>query len=613
MTNPTGQMDAARAAALLDEVASQPTVVNIARVSRELAPHRDALARVRLRLASLSTFTFDPIKAALELQGLRSGLSLTVDIGPYGQVEQGLIDPQSWLRKSSPDVLLVAARLRDVCPPVYESFNSIGFEKTREQVDDWHTRLQAALQAYRKHSDATLLIQNYEQPIAPAFGLADGGPQSQTGLICYANDRLMALAQSIGKAHVMNYDELIARHGRQTWADPRMALFARMAVAQRHVWPLAGFYVRYLRPLCGLVKKVLVLDADNTLWGGVVGDVGMDRISLGPDYPGSAFVAFQRKVLDLHRRGVLLCIASKNEPGSVEEVLDRNSGMVLRRDHFAAMRVNWREKPENLRSMAEELNLGIDSFVFIDDHPVECEMMRRTFPEVLTLCVPKEPAELPGLMDSLDCFDQFHISEEDRTRGRLYQAESARRELRTAAVDLPSFYRQLEMIMTLRVNQPADVGRAAQMTVRTNQFNMHTRRYGEDEIRRFMESGEHLVVTLVLRDRFGDNGIVGLAIIHRAQKEWTLHVFLMSCRVLGRTVEQSFVKWIAALARQAGADRLIGEFVPTAKNRPFEGFYESCGFQRVDSADGPGRWSLALATADKALPDWLAVIEEGRE
>ena len=602
-------MDAARAATLLEEVAARPSVVNMARAARELEPHRERLSRARMRLSCLATFTFDPIRPALELQALRSGLGLTVDVGPYRQIEQGLIDPQSQVSRFSPDVVLIAARLKDICPAVYDSFNSIGADQARKLVGEWHERLSGALTAFRSRSKATVLVQGYERPVSPALGLADEGPESQRAVIDSANEELGHVVQRIGNGHWMDYDGLVARHGRAKWADARMAYYARMAVAPEHVWALAGFYVRHLRALTGLTRKVLVLDADNTLWGGVVGDVGLEGIAVGEDYPGNAFLAFQKKVLDLHRRGVLLCINSKNEPGSVEAVLDRNPAMVLRREHFAALRVNWKEKPENLRSMAEELNLGMDSFVFIDDHPVECELMRLALPEVMTICGPKEPAELPGLIDSLDCFDQFHISEEDRARGALYRAEADRRYLRTAALDLPSFYRQLEMTMTLRVNQPGDAGRAAQMAARTNQFNMHTLRYGEDDIRRFMASDEHLVVTLVLKDRFGDNGVVGLAVIRRGAKEWTLHVFLMSCRVLGRTVEQCFLKWIAARAKKAGATRLVGEFVATAKNKPFEGFYESCGFQRLPAADGPATWALTLGTAETEMPDWMRIIE----
>jgi len=578
---PVTSSDPARAAAALAEVDACPTVANIARTARELLPHRAALAAVPLRVACLSSFTFDPIRPALELQGLHAGFALETYVAPFGQAEQELIDQASGLTSFKADVVLVAIRLQDVCPALYERFNALAAGEAEQLVRHWIVRLQGALDAFRKRSSAHVLIQNYDRPAAPALGIADAkAATSQFAVIDDANAALTVLADSFDNVRVMDYDTLVARYGRRDWIDPRMALFARIPVAPKHDWALAGFYVRHLRPLYGLSKKALVLDADNTLWGGVVGDVGLGGIALGPDYPGNAYVAFQRRVLDLYHRGVVLCLASKNEPGAVEEVLEKHPEMVLRTKHFAAMRVNWSPKPDNVRQMADALNLGLDSFVFIDDSPVECEMMRTALPQVLSITLPAEPAAYAGVIESLDCFDQWTVSGEDRQRGQLYRAEARRRESRSAAVDLPTFYRRLRMKMTLSIDEPMHVSRAAQMTNRTNQFNMHTIRCTEDDIRRFMDAPDHHVFTLALADRFGDNGIVGLAVVIHRPDTWCLHMFLMSCRVLGRTVEQTFIGWIAGQARAAGADQLVGEFVPTAKNKPFAGFYESCGFRR---------------------------------
>ena len=607
-TSTTEALDSRRANALLDQVHRQPTIANIALAARALGPHRSAFATVPLRLACLSSFTFEPLKSALELQGLRAGFAFDVHIGPYGQFDRELIDPSSGTAAFKPDVVLLAVRLNDVCPAVYDGFNALASGEAQRLVEDWTARMQSALTTFRSHSTATVLVQNYELPAWPALGIADAGaPLSQSALIEKANAALREIASSMENVYVMDYDAHVARHGRARWADRRMSLYARIPVAAEHYWSLAGFYVQHLRPLYGLSKKVLVLDADNTLWGGVVGDVGIEGIALGRDYPGSAYVALQRRVLDLYHRGVVLCIASKNEPGSVEEVLDRHPEMVLRREHFAALRVNWRSKPENLQELAAELNLGIDSFVFVDDSPVECELVRTALPQVKTVALPSEPAEYTAAVEALGCFEQWSISAEDRQRGALYRAEAGRRSLQTAAVDMPTFYRQLEMEMTLGVNERASAGRAAQMTQRTNQFNMHTIRCSEDDIRRFMASGDTLVVTLALKDRFGDNGTVGLAVVKKGRDEWVLHLLLMSCRILGRTVEQAFVDWIAARASAAGASKLVGEFVPTKKNAPFAGFYHSCGFAAGPADAGLQRWKKSLDDKPPTPPDWLKI------
>lgn len=600
-------VDLCRANTVLAEVDASPTIVNITRASRLLEPHRDALAGVSLRVACLSSFTFDPIVPALTLQGLRAGLAFDAFVAPFGQIEQALIDG-SCLGSFEPDVVLVAARLQDVCPGLYEGFNALNADQVEELVAGWLDRLRSALVAFRQRSQAHVLVQDYDLPAWPALGIADrSAPLSQARTIADANARLSEMAASIENVYVMDYDALVARCGRANWQDARTALYARIPVAPAHYWSLAGLYVRHVRPLYGLTKKVLVLDADNTLWGGIVGDVGTEAIALGHDYPGNAYVALQRRVLDLHHRGVVLCLASKNEPGTVEAVLEGHPEMVLRSEHFAAMRIGWDPKPESLRAMAADLNLGLDSFVFVDDSAVECELMRTALPQVLTVQLPADPAACPGVIASLDCFDQSAVSDEDRRRGSLYRAQGRRRALQTATVDMPTFYRGLEMSATLFVDHVAHVARAAQLTNRTSQFNMHTVRCSEDDIRRFMEADDVCVVTLGLADRFGDNGVVGLAVVRLGQEEWVLGMLLMSCRVLGRTVEQTFVGWIADRARAGGAKRLVGEFVPTAKNRPFAGFFKDRGFVEAEPQGDVQRWTWALSEADLTPPDWFRI------
>lgn len=596
-----------RAVALLENLHDNPTLLNLAQAARH-TDQLDCLRRVSVRLGVVSSFTFEPLVPALRLRGLRCGLGVEVYCGPFGQAEQELLDPTSGLSVFAPDAVLVAIRLQDVCPPIYEAFNGLAAEQAAAITDDWLTRLRTALESFRQRSKAPILIQGFEQPTWRALGLADRttGP-SQTAVIERANAGLRNLAASLPNARVMDYDDLVSHHGRERWAEPKTLFFARIPIAPANYWPLAGFYVRHLYPLYGLARKVIALDADNTLWGGVVGDVGLHGIALGHDYPGNAFVAFQRRLLDLHRRGIILCILSKNQPGTVEEVLEKHPDMVLRSEHFAALRVNWQPKPENLRDLAAVLNLGIDSFVFIDDSPVECELMRATLPQVRAILLPNEPALYPDIVEQLDCFEQYAVSEEDRARGQLYRAEAGRRELQAASVDMPSFYRRLEMKVEIFIDHVPHVGRAAQMTNRTNQFNMHTIRCSEDDIRSFMADADHRVYTLALADRFGDNGVVGLAVVHCGRVEWRLQLLLMSCRILGRTVEHAFIAWIAAQALAAGAVRLTAEFVPTTKNQPFAGFFPERGLRPVGTEGGVELFAWDLAAADLAIPDWLAL------
>jgi FkbH-like protein len=592
----------------LGRLPSEPAIAQLLNARRELAGILDGDLFTRIKLACASSFTFEPMKTAIELQALQVGLLVDVFIAPFGQFEQQLLDPSSALSAFSPDVLLMAIRLEDACPAIYDAFGGISATSAQEVVDGWRDRFWSAVGAFRSRCPAKLLVQNYDLPPYSALGLGDGSTDhSQISMIQNANRQLLDAARATDNVYVMDYDALVARHGRIRWADARMSFYARIPVAPANYWHLAGFYASHLRPLYGLSKKVLCLDADNTLWGGVVGDVGPNGIELGPDYPGNAFIALQKAALDLYHRGVVLCLNSKNDSASVLEVLDSHPSMILRRNHFAAMRINWEPKPANLRAMAAELNLGMDAFVFVDDSPVECELMRTTLPEVSCLALPREPAQYEQAIRSLSCFDQWTISSEDRNRGQLYQAESKRRELAAQIVDLPGFYRQLQMRMTITIDDAMQVSRAAQMTQRTNQFNMNTIRCTDDDIRGWMAAPDHNVLTLALSDKFGDNGVVGMAVIRNQTHCCHLHMLLLSCRILGRTVEQTFIHWIGRRARDLGALKLTAAYVPTGKNKPFAGFYQSCGFHQ----NGPDKqfWCLELERADTSIPDYMTIIE----
>lgn len=609
MTDPIPQRGLTHAEAIgrLDRVCAEPTVVGVHSAYREYDALSAAIPHATMKLACLSTFTATPMTPAIRLAALRAGIHADVWMAPFGQVATTLIDAKAGLDAFAPDVVLVATRLADVVPDLYDGIMGDAIPAAR-MVADYLAQLGAGVAAFRQRSQATLLLQDFERPGFLVAGLTEiDAPGGQVDLWRSANRQLHDIAADNGNCYVMRYDALVARYGSTSWVDPRTELFGRIPIAARHYWDYAAFVVRYLRPLAGRTRKVIVLDADNTLWGGILGDDGIDGIKLGHDFPGNAFVRFQRRLLALQRRGVILCVASKNEPGSVERVLASHSEMILREDHIACMRVSWSPKPDAVRDIAATLNLGLDSFVFIDDSPVECAMMRESLPEVMTIQLPEDPARYADIVASLDCFDQFVLSEEDKRRGAMYKAEADRKQLATAAVDLPSFYRGLNMRLSIGINDERSIGRAAQMTQRTNQFNMNTIRCTEDDIRSRMHSADQEVLTLSLTDRFGDSGVVGLAVIIKSPDHWRIEMLLMSCRVLGRTVESAFVTWIAGRAKAAGAAELHATFHPTAKNSPFADFFGRCGFASSPSETNTRQWVLKLDSADTTIPGWFEV------
>jgi FkbH-like protein len=412
---------------------------------------------------------------------------------------------------------------------------------------------------------------------------------------------------------VLDYDALVARHGRARWHDERKWLTARMPIASDCLPIFASALARALLALRGPPRKVLVLDLDNTLWGGIVGEDGFAGLKLSAEHPGAAYQAVQRAAKDLAARGVLLAVASKNNPADAAEVLEKHPGMLLRPRDFAAQRINWNDKAQSLREIAAELNLGTDALVFMDDNPAERERIRGELPEVYVLELPEDPMSWAAALRDCPGFERAATTDEDRARAQQYAEQRQRAALSQTAGSVDEYLRSLEMVLRIARVGPVSLARAAQLTQKTNQYNLTTRRRSEDELRALLAQPGAAAFTYAVADRFGDNGIVGLAIVRSQGAALQLDTFLMSCRVIGRTVETAMLAHLLRHARASGASHLEGWFTPTAKNAPARDFYPTHGFTRLEERDGATRWVLELGGEAERAPaagSWFSVIEE---
>lgn len=320
------------------------------------------------------------------------------------------------------------------------------------------------------------------------------------------------------------------------------------------------------------IKKCLVLDLDNTLWGGLVGEDGFNGIQLSLTPPGSAFMAFQQALLDLYHRGVILAINSRNNYEETTQVIRSHPNMVLKEHHFAAMRINWKDKAENLIDLAKELNIGLDSMVFLDDDPVNRHLVKTVLPEIETPDLPANPVHYAKFLLSLPYFSSTAITDEDKMRGNLYVTERLRREAEKSFDKRGDFLKNLGLELMIFTDDASSVARLAQLMEKTNQFNTNKQPLAEEEIISLISSPSHKVFHGQLLDRFGDYGITNLAIVENKNAEWHIKHFLMSCRVIGRGAEEAFLSFIARAAQDRQAEQLSIEFFPTEKNRPAEEF-----------------------------------------
>jgi FkbH-like protein len=464
---------------------------------------------------------------------------------------------------------------------------------------------------------ATVVLHTvYFPPIHALTGLEHHSPYTLSVISSLFNGHLGRISRRHPNVLVHDTAALAANVGHRNWFDARLWYLTRCRLSREAMRALAQSTVSLLRGWKGQTRKCIVLDLDNTLWGGLAGEDGLQGIALGEEGIGLAFAEFQEELLNLTRKGILLAVCSKNNEDDVLAILRRHPSMRLKENHFAARRINWRDKAANIRELAAELNLGLDSFIFIDDNPAERALVSSELPEVLVPEWPKDTSLYKAALLDLAAvhLPKVSITGEDRARTSMYRAEGERRNLlESAGGNLDGYYRSLEMTARIGFADPLTIPRIAQLTQKTNQFNLTTRRYSEADIRAFSEAPDALVLWLGLSDRFADNGIVGVMILRQQSAgEWCIDTLLLSCRVIGRTVENAFLGHVCETLLDRGAERLIGEYHPTRKNALTASLYRDLGFQPVGEQDGATRWSLALRESRVAIPDWIT-IEDRRE
>ncbi|MDQ2762524.1 MAG: HAD-IIIC family phosphatase, partial [Pseudomonadota bacterium] len=527
----------------------------------------------------------------------------------YGQYLQELADSGSALHAFKPTMVLLALDAADLCAGLKGGMEQAEADAALEAVQD---RIRECWRLARAAFKCPVIHQTV-LPVFPAL-LGENEhrlPGSRSAFVAKLNAALRPVAESEG-VDLLSLDTRAARDGIAAWHDP--SLWHR---AKQEVSPVASpFYGdlvgRIVAAKLGRSSKCLVLDLDNTLWGGVVGDDGLEGLIIGQGSAlGEAFTAFQEYAKDLSRRGIILAVCSKNDETNALEPFDKHPEMVLKRGDIACFVANWSDKAANVRAIAEQLNIGMDSLVFVDDNPFERALVRRELPMVAVPEVGDDPANYAQIVADAGYFEGLGITDDDRRRSGQYQGNVQREALRASVTDLPAYLRSLEMQLISRPFDAVGLQRTVQLINKTNQFNLTTRRYTEEEVRAVMADKRAFGLQLRLLDRFGDNGVISI-IIGRMDEEDDLLIdtWLMSCRVLGRQVEPTTLNLVVAEGRRLGARRLVGEFIPTKKNGMVKDHYERLGFVKKHE-DASGRSRNFLDLAGFVLADTFIDVREG--
>jgi len=579
-------------------------------ISRYLAASRQLRSLTpptwpRVRVAVLRNFTVEPIEAYICVKGASAGIAVDVQIGGYDTAMRDSLITESWLFDYQPDVVIIALSLENLAPTFFNRYLTLSASQASEAAQQAASFIRRIVSAIRERTTATIAIHNFALPRHPLEGLAETSSMtSLTSRIRSLNQELVALASGMGNVFIVDFERIAER----TPIDVRNWLAARAPFTPLILQELSDVYARIFRARAGRSRKVLVLDCDGTLWGGIIGEDHIGGILLGEAYPGSAYVGLQEAALNLSKRGVLLALCSANNEADVDEVLDHHPSMVLRKSDISARRVNWIDKATNLRAIASDLNLGLDSLVFVDDDPYQCEMVRTLLPTVLVVQLPPEPSEYRAAIESLDCFDAVGLTDEDRRRVELYKDAQAREAARESYVSLDGYYRSLEMVAEVGRIDEISATRIAQLTQKTNQFNLTTRRYTAEQLLSLARRSGVEILSIRVRDRFGDVGLVGVAIIvpgvHAEEAE--IDTLLLSCRVLGRGLEDVLLYATAIQAKEMGYRSLRGTYAPTARNQAVATFYPDRGFN--GQVEDDTSWIVTLGQVELEPPAWFATI-----
>jgi FkbH-like protein len=577
---------------------------NFSDVSDYVDKH-DADGLPQINITILRNVMLESIENYLKYFALKDGLSASISFGNYDNIIQDAISVNGILDVNT-DYVFIFAKLEHLSPKLAYGFVQQTPEEIEFEKHKIFTFIETTLGSIRKRSNAMITWHSFELPLYPAFGTIDAsGNAMQTAVINELNDYLRSRLSGEKSAYLIDMNLCIARIGGANFYDQRYWHIGKAPYSLVALEQIAGENHKLIRAQRGKNKKCIVLDCDNTLWGGVIGEDGLNGINLGSEFPGSAFKELQHEILNLYHRGIILALCSKNNEADVWEVFDKHLGMVLKKEHISAFRINWHDKAQNLKSIAHELNIGLDSLVFVDDSDFETNLVKQILPEVEVIHLPpKQVVSYREIIASCGLFDSLNLTEEDRKRGQMYKAESERLRLKEdSQQNIDEFLRSLEMKVKIRIANHDSVPRVSQLTQKTNQFNLTTKRYSEAEIMTYIESTDTSVLYISLSDRFGDMGVIGVAILKFAEHHCEVDTFLLSCRALGRGIESIFLNACIALTKSKGRETLIGQYFKTIKNEQVSDFYLKEGFDCVSQDEFARKFLFSVSEVERKLPE----------
>ena len=537
-----------------------------------------------VKIAILGSFTLTGLDECLKVKSAESSITYKSYIAPYNQYNQEFFNQSSDFYKFEPDLTFLIIDIRSFFGEHFYFPYDISSDKRKSFVKNKINELENLIQQFKNNLNSKLIITNFNIPSYSPNGIIETKTEfSFHEMIEEINNALRNISKQNNSVYVYDFNNFISKFGEKNIFDYRQFYLGDIQIAFNFIPYLANDLMGYIKPFSSKNKKCIVLDLDNTLWGGIVGEDGFDGIELGHTSNGKAFVDFQKHLLSLWNQGIILAINSKNNYDDAMKVIQEHPNMILREKNFASIQINWNDKAQNLKQIASEINIGTNSMVFFDDDKINQERIKQEFPEVLTIELPNDSSQYSSILKEINDFNVLQRTDEDAKRGEMYAQQRERNELKQSISNIDDFLKQLNIQVKIKKSNEFLIPRISQLTLKTNQFNLTTKRYHEEEIRKLTNNNNYEVGCAQVEDKFGDNGITGVYIVDKNEKNWIIDTFLLSCRIMGRGIEDAILSQILKDAKQNGVEEVRAKFIPTEKNKPSENFLSDFGFKKQDN------------------------------
>jgi FkbH-like protein len=563
----------------------------------------------RLRIAILRNMTIEPLLPVLKGEFYRLGYKSDIYISDFDSIVNDTMNFDSAFYKHEPELIILAQWFELLSYNIAFKYLILSTEEREVEKNRILNNLILILSNIRSKSNAPVILNNFPLQQGIVFGIYDNRTiQSQKKWFKELNDEILAISLKSENVYCLDLEHLFSIVGSENAYSQRSWEVAKNPFTQKIFSVLAKEYLKYLRAIIGKTKKCLVLDCDGTLWGGVLGEDGPACVKIGGSYPGSSFSNFQKYILNLKAKGVILALCSKNNENDVIDFIEKNENVLLKKEHFATYKINWKDKATNILEIAAELNIGYDSIVFVDDNEFECDWVRQKIPEVTVINVNGDPALFQNILSKNGYFDSLTFSEEDKNKTEMYLGEKIRTELKLNSDSYEDYLFSLNLEAEIENVQPNDIARVSQLTLKTNQFNLTTKRYTEDDILRFLRTDDVIIYTLKAKDKISDLGLVATAIVILENDVCKIDTFVMSCRALGRGLENALLIFIIKEMILMNKNFILGSFIPSKKNIQTKDFYFKNSFEKILTSDILEEWQYNLLHNESTnYPKWINI------